>query len=119
MKTFLLVLAAVSVSGCAVYPAYPVAPGYAGYGTSAAPAYVDQPAYLYGAGVYRYGGYPSPYVYPYPHFYPRGYHHVYPGGFSGYGSRPFLHAPRPGYGGRNHGGMPHGFGQGHGRAGRK
>ena len=115
MKTFLLVLAAASVSGCAVYPAYPVANGYAGYG--AAPAYVEQPAYLYGAGVYRYGGYPSPYVYPY--FYSGGYRHAYPGGFSGYGSRPYLHPPRPGYGGRHHGGMPNGFGQGHGHAGRR
>ena len=110
MKTFLLLLAAASVSGCAVYPAYPVAPGYAGYG--AAPAYVEQPGYRYGAGVYGYGGYPSPHVYPSPYFYSGGYRHAHPGGFSGYGSRPFLHGPRPGYGGRNHGGMPNGFGHG-------
>ena len=115
MKTFLLVLAAASVSGCAVYPAYPAANGYAGYG--ATPAYVEQPAYLYGSGVYHYSGYPSPYVSPY--FYSGGYRHAYPGGFSGYGSRPYLYPPHYGYGGRNRGGMPNGFGHGHGHAGRR
>ena len=119
MKTFVSLLAAACVSGCAVYPAYPVAPGSAIYDTGAAPVYLEQPAYLYGAGVYRYGGYSSPYVYPYPYFYPRTYGYGHAGRFSGYGSRPYFHAPRPGYGGRNYPAMPHGIGQGHGHAGRR
>ena len=103
MKTFLLALAAAGLSGCAVYPAYPIAPGYGGYGNGMAPAFVDQPGYLYGAGVYGYGGYASPYVYPYPYFYPRGFNRFHPGGFPGNRPRPFFHGPRPGGGARNPG----------------
>lgn len=64
MKTILLVLAAAGLSGCAVYPV----PAYDTYG--AGPAYVAPPVYLYGGGVYRYGGY--------PHAYPRGYNQPRP-----------------------------------------
>ena len=49
MKTLLLVLATVAVSGCAVYPA-----PYDGYG--APQPYAVQPSVsIYGSGVYRYG----------------------------------------------------------------
>ena len=115
MKTFVLALAAAGLSGCAVYPApAPYGPYAAG-----APAYVGPPVYLYGAGVYRYGGYPSPYFYPAPTYYSRGYHHGYPGGFSGYGARPYLHAPHPGIGARGPGGINNGFGYRSGRPGRR
>lgn len=67
MRTTLLVLAAAGLSGCAVYPL----PAYAPYG--AGPLYgVEPPVYLYGGGVYRFGGYGD------PHADPRGYNQVRP-----------------------------------------
>ncbi|MGH8856648.1 MAG: thrombospondin type 3 repeat-containing protein [Polaromonas sp.] len=69
MKTLLLVLSAAGLSGCAVYPA----PAYESYGPGPAYGVEQQPVYIQGGGVYRYGGY--------PHAYPRGYNRVYPGAF--------------------------------------
>ncbi|OGB00388.1 MAG: hypothetical protein A3E79_15795 [Burkholderiales bacterium RIFCSPHIGHO2_12_FULL_61_11] len=66
MKTLLLVLAAAGLSGCAVYPV----PAYDSYGV-VEPYVVAPPVYIYGGGVYRYGGY--------PHAYPRSYDRVRPG----------------------------------------
>lgn len=52
MKTLVLVLAAASLSGCAVYPA-----SYDAYDAGAPAAQVVlPPVYFYGSGVYRYGG---------------------------------------------------------------
>ena len=81
MKTFLLVLAAAGLSGCAVYPV----PAYEAYG-------VEQPVYLYGGAAYRYGGY------GYPNAYPRGYNRVPPHAFPRHRPWPQVHAPRPGQG---------------------
>lgn len=114
MKTFVLALAVAGLAGCAVYPAPAPYGPYAG-----APAYVGQPAYPYSAGVYPYGAYPSPYFYPSANLYFRGYYHGYPGGYSGYGARPYLHSPHPGFGGRGPGAMNNGFGHRSGRGGRR
>ena len=89
MKTLILTLATAALTGCAVYPA---APAYETYGV-APPVYGPPPVYLYGAGVYRYGGYPSPYAYS----------HAYP--ISHYGVRPGIYGPHPGFG--RHEGMHH------------
>ena len=50
MKTLVVILAVLSLGGCAVYPA----PAYDPYGSS--PRVVAPPVYIYGGGVYRYGG---------------------------------------------------------------
>ena len=115
MKTLLLVLSAVGLSGCAVYPA-PAYDSYGGYGNygnygsyssyggAVGPPLVvaPQPVYIYGSGVYRSGGY--------PHAYPRGYAPVPvpPRAFFPHGPRPGAygpwpngHAPRPGHGARD------------------
>ena len=99
MKTLLIALAAAGLTGCAVYPA---APGYGSYESGVAPGYVAPPIYLYGSGIYRYGAYPSPYVYPYSYYSPRFHPRFYPGA-----------GPRPGFGGRGYGGGPGHFGGGH------
>ena len=104
MKTFLMALAAASLTGCAVYPAGPAYGPYGTYGTGVGPGYVAPPIYLYDSGVYRYGAYPSPYVYPYSYYYPRDHHRFHPGGVPGAG-------PRPGFGGHGHG--PNRFGGAH------
>ncbi|MGH8034747.1 MAG: thrombospondin type 3 repeat-containing protein [Lysobacterales bacterium] len=87
MKTLLLVLSVAGLSGCAVYPA----PAYESYGPG--PPYVveQQPVYIQGGGVYRYGGY--------PYAYPRGYNRFHPGVFSH--QPPIVHAPRPHPGARD------------------
>lgn len=78
MKTLLLVLAAVGLSGCAVYPA---GPAYGPYGAVEEPAYVTAPpVYIYGSGTYGYGGHPA---------YPRGYNRGYPGAVPYYPQRPY------------------------------
>lgn len=65
-KTLLLLVAAVSLSGCAVYPAYDT--------YEVGPAYVaPPPVYIYGSGVYRYSN-PS-----YVPVYPRGYYRPHSG----------------------------------------
>jgi hypothetical protein len=52
MKLLLLCAAALSLTGCAVYPAGT----YGGYGYESAPVVVNPPpVYLYGSGVYRSG----------------------------------------------------------------
>ena len=89
MKTLILTLATAALTGCAVYPA---APAYGTYRVAPL-VYSPPPVYLYGAGVYRYGGYPPPYAYS--HAYPR----------SHYGVRPGIHGPHPGF--RGHEGMHH------------
>lgn len=118
MKTLLLVLSAVGLSGCAVYPApaydsyggygnyggYGSYGSYSSYGGAVGPPLVvaPQPVYIYGSGVYRSGGY--------PHAYPRGYAPVPvpPRAFFPHGPRPGAygpwpngHAPRPGHGARD------------------
>ena len=61
MKSLLLVFAVAGLTGCAVYPA----PAYDTYGNAApAPYIIEQPsypAYIYGGGGYRSGGYYRPY----------------------------------------------------------
>ena len=106
MKTFLMALAAASLTGCAVYPAGPAYGNYGNYGTyggyGPAPGYVAPPIYLYGSGVYQYGGYSSPYRYPHSYYSPRGFNHFQPGGFA-----------RRGFGGRGPGGGANRFGGAH------
>lgn len=107
MKTLILTLAAAALTGCAVYPA---GPEYGTYGV-ASPVYGPPgppPVYLYGAGVYRYGGYPSPYAYP--HAYPRGYYGFRHGGVPNARVHPDFHGPRHGFGGHD---------GGHNRSGRQ
>lgn len=97
MKIFLLLCAAVGLTGCAVYPV----PGYDTYGNG--PYVVEQPVYVYGGGtVYRSERYP--YGYPY------GYNRpppppvvVVPGPHPG---RPFVQGPRPGRGQGDRDGVP-------------
>ena len=94
MKTLLLVLSAVGLTGCAVYPTPAYEPyGYGGYGDVGGPPVVvaPQPVYIYGSGVYRSGGY--------PHAYPRGYVAPLPPppprAFFPHGPRPGVQGPRP------------------------
>lgn len=99
MKTLLVILGAVGLTGCAVYPTpgYDTY-GYGGYGDVGSQSVVvvppPQPVYIYGGGVYRSGGY--------PHAYPRRYVAPPPPVFvppgirpSTQGPRPQLHGPRP------------------------
>ena len=65
MKTLLLVLAVVGLSGCAVYPA-PAAYETYGYG-SGSPYIVAPPVTPYGGTVYRYRDYNRDYRGAYPH----------------------------------------------------
>jgi len=100
MKRLLLLLAAAGLSGCAVYPA----PAYEPYGGVAGPPYVvEQPVYIHGGGVYRYGGY--------PYVYPRGYNRVHPGAFPRHPRGPGVHGGRPGHGrgDRDRDGIPNRF----------
>jgi len=95
MKTLLLVLSAVGLTGCAVYPAPAYEPyGYGGYGGVVGPPVVvaPQPVYIYGSGVYRSGGYPH--AYPRPYVAP-------PRVWVPHGPRPGVQGPRPGHGTRD------------------
>ena len=69
MKTLLLVLAVVGLSGCAVYPA-PAAYETYGYG-SGSPYIVAPPVAPYGGTVYRYRDYNRDYRGAYPHHSPQ------------------------------------------------
>lgn len=94
MKTLVLVLAAVGLSGCAVYPA----PVYETAYDPGSPYVVAPPVYLQG----------SVYWFDYPNVYPRGYNRFRPGIFP-------RHAPPHGLGPR-HGIREHnGFGNRQGR----
>lgn len=91
MKTTLLVLAAATLSGCAVYPA----PAYETYEAPMVPyGVVQQPTYVYG-GAYHYGyrSYPRGYNRPHQHQ----HQHVAPAPVV-----PQVHVPRPGHGAREH-----------------
>ena len=97
MKKLLSVLAVVGLSGCAVYPA----PAYDGYGGQQPPqVVVDQPAYIYGSGVYQSGG-----ARP---VYPRAYNQLPPPVVA-----PYPYPQRPGYRGgdrdRDRDGIPNRF----------
>jgi hypothetical protein len=89
MNTTLLLLAAATLSGCAVYPAAPVHENY-----PAVPYGVVQPTYIYGSAVYPYGGYRA---------YPRYYHHRPPAQVAPHPApAPHAHVPHPGHGARDH-----------------
>lgn len=72
MKTLVMVLAAVGLSGCAVYPAPYYETTY-----DPAPSYVGPPVYLQG----------SLYWFDYPDVYPRGYNRIGPRVFPHHGLR--------------------------------
>ena len=92
MKTLFCVIAAASLSGCAVYPA---GPAYETYGAPAGPVYpyvAQQPIYIQGGAVYRSNNVPH----PHPYAYPRGYNRVHPDVIQAPLPRPHAQVPHPG-----------------------